>query len=1251
MSEARPLVVPDSAARKSIEMDLKTVLGQLFGISPTEIPYNISLVELGADSLFLLQASQAIRDKFGIKLPFRMMLEEYSTVEAIAGYIERNVSPDEIRVDAADDTQNSAIVTESALSDYERSLETETSSAFALHDAPVHLQSTKHTLTIEPPPVQMPEAPSPPSANEQPISNMERIFAQQLQIMSQQLEVLGRRQGSRTDVSSQSGSVAARTTIVPSATTTTCASPSIDGAASSRPTVPSSFRASHEKGKPAPAFAPGVGSALRPKEATKPYVAYVPIRDGLAGGLTPPQHQHLDDLIARLTQRTQRSKNLAQDYRPVLADNRATAGFRLLWKEMQYPLFVERGKGSRLWDVDGNEYIDLAMGFGALLFGHSPSFVIEALDEQIKRGIQLGGSSPLAAKAAKVICELTGAERVSFCNSGTEAVMSALRLARTVTGRTKIAVFEGAYHGTFDGVMVRGERVDGGKLRAIPLAPGVPQHMIDNVILLDPDDPSCSDVLHANGRDLAAVLLEPLQNRRPDMQPGTFLKQIRQTTKEIGAALIFDEVVSGFRFHPGGAQAVFGVQADLVTYGKAVGAGMPIGVVAGKANFMDAIDGGMWSYGDDSYPRAETTFFAGTYFKHPLIMAAVWASLKHMKEIGPRLQERLNEQTKELVDSLNTYFNKAGVPMRVAHFASLFRFMFPRELNFTDIFYYHMLEQGVYICETRNCLYSTAHTAEDAELILAAVQRSVAQMREGGFLGESRPSPPNDKYLREQPTKVTPVADGSGAAALLTKIPSDGGRVIPLTEAQQGIWSMAHLGGEASCAYNQFFSLRLRGTFDLEAMRGAIADLIDRHEALRIRVKPGGEYQQVQPSLKIEVPLLDLSAVPPERQDGHVSELLRAEGQHAFDLIEGPLVRASVVRLDEHVHVLCLTIHHIVTDGWSNGILLNDLTALYSARCLGVATQLPAPSQYSEFVALEASPHEGSDEDEVYWLDRFADRVPILELPTQSRPPQKTFNAARERLAVSESLYEGLKRISAQQQCTLFMTLIAGFSVMLHKLSEQDDIVVGMTAAGQLAAGGKNIVGYCLNVLPIRSRLIGDPTFAAYLMEMKQTVLDACKHQRYPFRRLLRKLNPARDPSRMPLISVAFNLDKARAASGVAISADAAPQARVGNLEVEFLPNSLVFLQWELFFNMTESERGLLLECDYNTDLFKAHTVRRWMQAYLGLLDAAVAAPLSSVGALGRTLVESNNRWRVIEEKALEEARVKKFDKLRQGSA
>ncbi|HEY6660521.1 MAG TPA: condensation domain-containing protein, partial [Pyrinomonadaceae bacterium] len=226
-----------------------------------------------------------------------------------------------------------------------------------------------------------------------------------------------------------------------------------------------------------------------------------------------------------------------------------------------------------------------------------------------------------------------------------------------------------------------------------------------------------------------------------------------------------------------------------------------------------------------------------------------------------------------------------------------------------------------------------------------------------------------------------------------------------------------------------------------------------------------------------------------------------------------------------------------------------------------------------------------------------------------------------------------------------FMTVFSVFTAMIHKLSKQDDIIVGITAAGQLAAGGKNVVGYCINLLPIRSRLNGDPTFASYLAEMKQAVLDAYKHQRYPFRRLLRKLNPPRDPSRMPLITVTFNLDKPRPALA---SNNAAPQAT--DLQVEFLPNSRGFLQWELFYNLIESDGNLVLECDYNTDLFSVHTARRWMQVYLKLLEATVDRPLSSISSFARIISESNNRARVIEEQTLEKARVKKFGKLKRRS-
>ncbi|MFN2416208.1 MAG: aminotransferase class III-fold pyridoxal phosphate-dependent enzyme [Pyrinomonadaceae bacterium] len=1227
MSEARLHVAPDSAPRDAVVTELKILLSQLFGISPAEIAHDVSLVELGADSLFLLQASQAIRDKFGVKLPFRMMLEEYSTVAALAGYIGQNLSPSDDGGEA--DGEAARTPAQDASGEGRESLP-ETPTPAVTHGSPRAAVEPRPELPAAPTPTPVPTltsstAPAYDSdAGGRPAaaSNMERLFAQQLQIMAQQLEVLGRRQA-------PGAGVAARSTAQP--------------AAPAR--APSAPQTTLQTSQPAPP------AAAPPEEPTKPYVAYVPIRDGLGGGMTPQQRQHLEELTERLTRRTRGSKQLAQTYRPVHADNRTTAGFRLLWKEMQYPLFVERGAGSRLWDVDGNEYLDVTMGFGALLFGHSPDFVVRALEAQVGRGIQLGGASPLAARSAELVSELTGAERVGFCNSGTEAVMSALRLARTVTGRSKIALFEGGYHGTFDGVMVRGERVEGGRLRAIPLAPGVPQHMIDNVILLSPDDPDCGDLLREHGRDVAAVLLEPLQNRRPDMQPGPFLKEMRRAADDVGAALIFDEVVSGFRFHPGGAQAVFGVKADLVAYGKAVGAGLPVGVVAGKAKYMDAIDGGMWNYGDDSYPRAETTFVAGTYFKHPLVMAAVHATLKHLKESGPALQERLNERTARLVRALGDYFKAEGVPMRMASFASLFRFMFPRDLNFTEIFYYYMLEQGIYICETRNCLYSTAHTDEDDELILEAVRRSVAQMREGGFLPAPARPPGGGKATSRE----------TAAAALAAEAPSaapagNGGaraealRTLPLTEGQKGIWSTVQFGGEAaSCAYNQSFAMRLRGRFDPEAMRRAINDLLARHEALRITVSPGGEHQLVHSSMTIEVPLIDLSSLGEPEREARARELQSGEGRAPFDLVTGPLVRARILRMGERLYVLLLSLHHLVTDGWSNGTLFRELSLLYEGRCRGVAPGLPPPVPYSEYVARESerAPDEGEAEDEAYWLARFSDSVPPLELPTdRPRPPVKTYPAVRERLPLARSLYDGLKGLGARHGCTLFMTGLAGFNLLLHRLTNQHDLVVGITAAGQLAAGGQDVVGYCINLLPIRSRLEGDPAFADYLAGVKQTVLEAYRHQRYPLRRLLQKLNPPRDPSRLTLISATFNLDR-----GGSPPADSrAASAGVGDsgaLEVEFLSFARGFMQWELYFNLVEADGGLVLESDCNTDLFNVETLHHWMEAYVALLEIVVARPRATFGELDAALDEFDSRRQAQKVRTLEEARLKKFDRLK----
>jgi len=453
--------------------------------------------------------------------------------------------------------------------------------------------------------------------------------------------------------------------------------------------------------------------------------------------LSSQQRQYLEAFVEHYTRRTRGSKAWARTYRPVLADNKAVAGFYFLTKEMAYPIVAERSQGSRIWDLDGNEYIDITMGLGVNLFGHNPPFIKAALSEQLEKGIQIGPQSELAGEVATAICELVGMERVALTNTGTEAVMTAIRLARAATGRTKIVLFAGAYHGHFDGTLAKS-----GQAQTMALAPGTPRGMIEDVIVLDYGNPQSLEVIAAQVQELAAVLVVPVQTFRPNLQPGEFLQELRQLTQAAGVALIFDEMVTGFRIHPGGAQAWFGVQADIATYGKIVGGGLPIGAIAGKAAYLDLIDGGNWNYGDHSVPQTQTTFFAGTFCKHPLAMAAARTVLQHLKAEGPGLQEQLNQRTTQFVRQLNDYFTAEDLPMQLANFGSLFGPVATEAPTFfeegassrqPDLLYYHLVDQGILLRGGGGFL-STAHTDADLEQILEAIEQSVIKLRTGGFL-------------------------------------------------------------------------------------------------------------------------------------------------------------------------------------------------------------------------------------------------------------------------------------------------------------------------------------------------------------------------------------------------------------------------------------------------------------------------------------------------------------------------------------
>lgn len=450
--------------------------------------------------------------------------------------------------------------------------------------------------------------------------------------------------------------------------------------------------------------------------------------------LDAQQRAYLDAFLARYAERTARSKAHAQQHRAYLADPRTVTGFHPLWKEIVYPIVTERSRGARLWDLDGNEYVDLLNGFGSVLFGHAPEFVNEAIVRQLERGVEIGPQSVLAGDVARLVCELTGHQRVAFTNTGSEAVLAALRLARTVTGRERVVAFDGSYHGIFDEALAR---PDGrGGVRAA--SPGIPSGYVGAMTVLPYADPESLAIIERLGGEVAAVLVEPIQGRNPDVQPREFLQRLRELTRRLGIALIFDEVVTGFRAHAAGVQGLYGIEADLATYGKVVAGGHPIGLVAGAARFLDALDGGAWRFGDDSVPEAGVTFFAGTFVRHPLALAAAKANLERIAAESPGLQTGLAAKTARLVEALRTTLARSGVGIRLGSAHSTFFLSAAPDEPWAPLLFAQLRYRGFHIWEQFPSFVTVAHQEADLAAFAAAFAESIDELQRHGLLGRAR---------------------------------------------------------------------------------------------------------------------------------------------------------------------------------------------------------------------------------------------------------------------------------------------------------------------------------------------------------------------------------------------------------------------------------------------------------------------------------------------------------------------------------
>ncbi|MCP4397916.1 MAG: amino acid adenylation domain-containing protein [bacterium] len=1121
-----------------IRTTLLALMADFLQAAPSEEETNVPFLEMGANSLTLLEVIRSVDSTFGIDVTMRQFFEELTTIEVLATYIDENLPPEwrfpgegqaephvgtQIEIGGTQETESQQI-------------------AAPLPNKPVE-QEFKFDVRN-------------PGGNAMSLntddSELERILAQQLQmasqamsqLVSQQLEFLRSNGGPEGKEQAQA--------------------------------VPQQSREQKPTQAQPQASQPTSSKSSSPP-ASKPLRAW-DVANMRGRGLNDRQRRHLENLLARFTAKTRKSKEYAQQYRPALSDSRASVGFRFSTKEMLYPIVGKRTQGARLWDIDNNEYLDITMGFGVSLFGSHPDFIMDALHEHLGKTLLLGPRSEFVGEVGELICELTGMERVTFTNSGTEAIMAAMRLARAATGRTKMVMFEDSYHGHSDGTFAFVAMKDG-QPSPIPLPPGVPSQMAENMLLLKYGEPESLELIKKHAHELAAVLVEPVQSSRPDLQPVEFLRELRAITQEQGVLLIFDEMITGFRVHPGGAQAYFGIDADIVTYGKIIGGGMPIGVVAGKARHLDAIDGGMWRYGDSSYPQAERTVFGGTFCQHPMAMITAHAVLKHLKEQGPGLQERLNQRTKAFADELNTFFSDNDVPIRIAHFGSLFRFTFSGNL---ELFFYHMLVKGVYIWEWRNCFLSTAHTDEDVDLIIQAAKASIQELGEGGFL-----------QIPGIQAESTP-----------------GIRLVPLNEAQKQLWALAQIGDEESLAYNTYASLKLQGALQMTAMREAVKTAIERHEALRTTIDPNGQLQMIHPSLEIELPIIDLSHSAENARDENVREWFIQESRTPFDLHNGPLFRISFVKLADDFHVFVLTAHHIVVDGWSTSVILREIGEFYSAACQSDVhdspqskisnLKSPIPLQLTDFLAWQNQQRwtPAMKQHETYWLKKFAKGIPVLNLPTdRPYPPIKSYHGARHTIRLDEHFGRDALQLGKMHGCTRFMVLFSVYTALLHRLTGQDDILIGIPVLGRPPKDGDTIVAYCTHLLLVCSHLDENATFLEHLKAIRGALFDGYEHQDYPFAELIEKLHVRGDVSRSPLVSAIFNLDQ------LVIVPE------MYGLEIDLVAQPISFTAYDVNLNVTEIDDTLILDCDYNTDVFEPATIVRFLEQFKTILSKITANP------------------------------------------
>jgi amino acid adenylation domain-containing protein len=460
---------------------------------------------------------------------------------------------------------------------------------------------------------------------------------------------------------------------------------------------------------------------------------------------------------------------------------------------------------------------------------------------------------------------------------------------------------------------------------------------------------------------------------------------------------------------------------------------------------------------------------------------------------------------------------------------------------------------------------------------------------------------------------------------LISKRPK--GVPVPLSFYQQGLWVLSQLMPGTSL-YHVPKAVRLSGKLEFAALEKSLAHLVERHESLRtsFATTDGVPMQVISKRLEVALPFVDLSELAESERESEARRLLREETRRPFDLAHGPLIRALLLRLAEQEHILLIAMHHIITDGWSVGVMHREFMDLYEAFASGKPSPLPELKiQYADYAVWHRQWFQGDvyQSQLAYWKDQFKTLPAPLELPTDHPRPliqaHKAFRGSKRKLALSKELTQKLKELCQQEEATLFMVLLAAYQVLLHRYTGEEDIVVGSPIAGRCLAETESLVGLFVNALALRVDLSGNPSFHELLARVKEVALGAYAHQDLPFETLVKELHPDRTLARNPLFQVMFVLQS-----------EPIPALELPGLTVSHVQVENVVANFDLTLDAVE--RNGQLECllESNADLFDEDRITRLLGHFQNLLEGIVAKPQTRISDL--PLLSEPERYQLLVE-------------------